>query len=463
MEPGERKKSRIELQVPREVAKLLKTLKSCGLEPYLVGGFVRDSLMGRAGKDVDIALRDFEAAKRCLSEAGYRVLDVGESFRVLKVVLPGLPEPVDVAGFRAETYDMVSRKPVVAPVSTIEEDLGRRDFTINAIAVRVEDVDEDSGVVEGVLVDPYGGLEDLEKGVVRAVGDARVRFLEDPLRMLRAVRFAAKFGFDIDEKTAEAIRELRHELRRVSIERIRDELEKCFTASPSRCFKLLLETGLLEVVLPDLFEVPEEATRHDSRAHHHGETLVEHTYEALANLEKLRGRPSFDEILAVLLHDLAKQVTRVEHGGKVMFPRHDEAAEKWVERILRRLRLPREYIRKIPRAVATHMKVHDIAAKGFRRDMAARWWVWDVDEDPHIAHLAITIAEADVGKPYTELRRLVEEFENTPRALTGIDVVEMPIPVEKRSYVLRKARELQLARGYDKETLKKQARGFVAT
>jgi len=451
----------VRVGVGGEVAGLVWDLLGCGVDAFLVGGFVRDWLLGRESKDVDVVVNDFERAYRCLRERGYDVDEVGAAFRVIKVFLPSLPEPVDVAGFRKETYDYVSRKPIVAPVNSIEEDLGRRDFTINAMAIRVLGVDKDNGVIIGELVDPFRGLEDLRRGVVRCVGDCRVRFLEDPLRMLRALRFAVKTGFELDDSVVEAIRELRDELRRVSIERIRDEVLKCLQYGASRCVELMLSTGLLEIVFPDLFEVEPSRVRHDYRAHHRGETLIEHVLDALRNLERIRGRPTIEEILAVLLHDLGKQVTMVERGGKVMFPRHDEVAKLWVERVLRRLKIPAKSIKRIATAVAAHMKLNNIISQGAPRASLAKWFVWDMGEDLDAAQLAVSIAEADAGRPYPEIRRMLEEFASTPRAVTGLDLIALGVPENLRGYVLKKLREMQLGKNMPREQLLKLAKGIA--
>jgi len=176
---------RVSMQVSAQVERLVRALASVTCV-YLVGGTVRALFTGEEVKDMDLAVEDFDAAVEALRMHGFSVSEEARSFRVVKVFLGD--QVVDVAGFRTETYDMVSRKPVTAPARSMFEDASRRDFTFNAMYARVASVYH--GALELEVEDPFGGLQDLERRVVRAVGDARVRFMEDPLRMLRAVRFA---------------------------------------------------------------------------------------------------------------------------------------------------------------------------------------------------------------------------------------------------------------------------------
>ena len=201
---------RVAMCVSHRVERLLRVLSSA-TNVYLVGGTVRALFTGEEAKDLDLAVADFDTAVEALRMHGFHVSEEARSFRVVKVFLAG--QVVDVAGFRTETYDMVSRKPVTAPARTMLEDASRRDFTFNAMYARVVSVHD--GQVELDVEDPFGGLQDLERHVVRAVGDPHVRFMEDPLRMLRAVRFAVKLGFDVDPGTYTVLREMHGELRRV--------------------------------------------------------------------------------------------------------------------------------------------------------------------------------------------------------------------------------------------------------
>jgi len=406
--------------------------------------------MGKESYDYDVAVKDFDKVVESLKRLGYRVSEEARSFRVVKVFLDS-GRYVDVAGFRSEEYDMVSRKPRVAPAQTIEEDLARRDFTINAMAVEVREVAGNR--VRGVLIDPFGGLEDLERGVVRAVRSPVARFMEDPLRMLRAIRFAVKLGFEIDPETLEAIKTLHGELRRVSAERVREELEKMLLADPATAVKLIYETNVWRTVMPWLGDMA--VTRHDYRAHHRGETVLEHTIEALNNLKRLH-KLTVQNVLAVLLHDAGKPRAVKEANGKIMFVGHAEESAKIAGEWLRSLRYDNRTVHLVTTAVRIHEMIHQ--ARG-NRGALARIWVEEANEDPEVMELAIQVAEADKGERYDDVRQVIEEFMRVPRP-RGYLVLHLP--PEKRGAVLKKLRVIQLRDGItDMEKLKKTLKGIA--
>jgi tRNA nucleotidyltransferase/poly(A) polymerase len=439
----------VELEVEPDVAQLLRDIATVST-PYIVGGSVRDFLMGKENYDYDVAVKDFDKAVEHLKRLGYSVGEEARSFRAVKVFLDS-GRRVDVAGFRSEEYDMVSRKPRVAPAQTIEEDLARRDFTVNAMAVEVREVAGNR--VRGVLIDLFNGLEDLERGVVRAVRNPVARFMEDPLRVLRAIRFAVKLGFEIDPETLEAIKALHGELRRVSAERIREELEKMLLADPATAVKLIYETNVWRTIMPWLGDMA--VTRHDYRAHHRGETVLEHTIEALNNLKKLH-KLTVHNVLAVLLHDAGKPRVAKEVNGKVMFVGHAEESAKIAEEWLRSLRYDNRTIRLVTTAVRIHEMIHQ--ARGNRRALA-RIWVEEANEDPEVMELAIQIAEADKGERYDDVRQTIEEFMKIPRP-RGYLVLHLP--PEKRGAVLKKLRVIQLRDSItDIEKLKKMLKGIA--
>jgi putative nucleotidyltransferase with HDIG domain len=437
------------MRVSSDVARLLETLS--GVTPtYVVGGTMRALFTGEPIKDLDLVVEDFDKAVEALEESGFHVSEEAKSFRVVKVYVGG--DWVDVAGFRTETYDMVSRKPVVAPAKSIEEDVSRRDFTINAIYGKVAGVYGNDVVLE--VVDKFGGLQDIEGRVVRAVGDPRARFMEDPLRMLRALRFAVKLGFSIDPDTYSAIRELHGELRRISRERIRDELIKMLLADPAKAVRLIYDSGVWREVMPFLGAMAE--ARHDYRGHHHGETVLEHTLDTLENHKKLHGL-SETSVLAVLLHDIGKPYTRSEVDGKVMFRGHEDVGAEMAKKWLREMRFPNKTIDLVTKAINLHMKIHELA-KTMSRRAIARFLV-EAGEDRDTVELALEIAEADVGKRYSELREVIDEMLSTPKLITGYDV--MNYPIETRRKILSFAREIQLAqRITDREKLLKMLKGL---
>ncbi|MDT7969495.1 MAG: HDIG domain-containing protein [Vulcanisaeta sp.] len=427
----------LRVQVPIDVARLIHDIAMVE-QTYIVGGFVRDLMLHIENDDIDIAVKNLDSVVQRLKSLGYSLSEEARSFRVIKVMLPGACH-VDVAGFRTETYDLKSRKPVVQPAESIIEDSARRDFTINALSIIVKHVDTSSGAIVGVLIDPHGGLRDLREGVIRAVGNPTVRFLEDPLRMLRALRFAIKLGFRIEEDTWRAIRENVNELRRVSKERIMDELNKMLMASAPRAVQLLFESNLWSVVMP--FLGPMASTFHDHRGHHHGESVLQHTIEALQNHLTLHGsNVSLASILAVLLHDVGKPSTLAVEGNKITFIGHAEKSAELATEWLRSMRYPNNIIRLVVPAVALHMRIHQSLSKS----AFARLWV-DAGEDYDVIMLAITIAESDINARYDQLRKWAVEFKNTPRLISGADVLDLPGPLRARA--LREVRLYQLSSG----------------
>nr|WP_288007752.1 HD domain-containing protein [Thermofilum sp.] len=438
------------MYVSAHVERLFRVLAST-TNVYLVGGTVRALFTGEDVKDMDLVVEDFDAAVESLRHAGFHVSEEARSFRVVKVSVGD--QVVDVAGFRTETYDMVSRKPVVAPARTMLEDASRRDFTFNAMYARVASVGQ--GVLELEVEDPFGGLRDLELHLVRAVGDARVRFMEDPLRMLRVVRFAVKLGFDVDPDTYAALREMHGELRRVSRERVRDELVKALMHDPARTVALLYETGLYHETLLFLGRMAE--VRHDHRGHHHGETVLEHTMEALDRLRRLHGL-TLESVLAVLLHDVGKPGTVRLVDGKVMFPGHEAASAEMAGAWLRAMRFPNRVVHVVRSAVEHHMRVHRLAETMSRRAMARL--LLDLDEDPSLVELTLRVAEADAGTRYTELRAALTDMLSLPRLLSGYDVLSYPERL--RGPLLRLAREVQLTQGVrDRDQMLRLLRGLT--
>jgi putative nucleotidyltransferase with HDIG domain len=402
---------------------------------YIVGGFVRDLIRGTTSNDVDVAVKNLDKVTKHLKDLGYSLSEEAASFRVIKVMRPGARH-VDVAGFRTETYDLRSRKPIVKPADNIIEDSSRRDFTINAMSIIVKSVDTNTGAIVGVLIDPHGGLSDLREGVIRAVGNPTVRFLEDPLRMLRALRFAIKLGFRIEEGTWNAIRDNVEELRRVSKERIMDELNKMLMINAPVAIRLLYESGLWRVVMP--FLGPMTTVRHDNRGHHHGESILEHTVDALSrHLALHANNVSLASVLAVLLHDIGKPSTLRVEGNKIMFIGHAEVSATMAEEWLRTMRYPNNVIRLIAPAVKLHMRIHQSQSKS----AFAKLWI-NANEDYDVVMLAVTIAEADINARYDQLRKWAMEFKNTPRLVNGYDVADLPGALRARA--LREVRLFQL-------------------
>ena len=438
------------LEVKPEIAELLSDIKSV-MDVYITGGTIRSLFTGEKTKDVDMVVRDLDLLVEYLSQK-YQVTQEARSFRVVKVILPS-GYVVDVSGFRSETYDLISRKPVVTPARSIEEDVMRRDFTMNSLYGEV--VEFTGNKVRLRIVDLVGGLYDLQNGIIRATGNPTIRFLEDPLRMLRALRFAVKLGFEISPETFEAITRLTDELRRVSKERIREELDKMFLYNPAEALRLIYISGVYRQVMPFLDGMAE--TYHDYRGHHHGESVLQHTIEDLTRLQQLHPINIYN-VLAVVLHDIGKPYTRKVENGKVMFIGHDKLSSEMAEEWLITMRYPNEIVYTVSGAISLHMKIHELQATLSRKGIARM--IVETRENAKVLELGIQISESDEGRYYNELRSIVVEMLSMPRLVGGEDV--MYLPPDKRTMALRKIREIQLSQGItDRQQLLKLLKGLT--
>ena len=306
-----------ELADSRTVATLADSFAAAGRELALVGGPVRDAFLGRQVNDLDFATdaRPDQILELVtpISDAQW---DVGREFGTIAARING--RTVEITTYRADSYDAASRKPTVQFGDTLDDDLVRRDFTVNAMALRLP---------SRVLVDPWGGLDDLLAQRITTPGAPEVSFGDDPLRMLRAARFTSQLGFTVEENTVRAMRDLAPRLEIVSVERIADELRKLLLCDdPVPGIRLLVETGIAQLVLP---EIPALRLEIDEHAHH--KDVYENSLTVLEqaiDLEKSRGHdPDLVLRLAALLHDIGKPATRkIESGGVVTFHHHDVAA-----------------------------------------------------------------------------------------------------------------------------------------
>jgi tRNA nucleotidyltransferase (CCA-adding enzyme) len=327
--------------VPADIVELCRKLRDAGFEAFVVGGAVRDVLMGRAAQDFDVATsaRPPEVTRVF---GRWRTIPTGEKHGTVTVLLgrggrakesgpPSSDEHVEVTTYRGEGAYSDGRRPdEVSFVRTLEEDLKRRDFTMNAIAY---------DPLADRLVDPFGGQADLLRRLIRAVGDPLERFREDGLRAMRAVRFAAQHGFTLDAATQAAIPQALDVFRKVSAERIRDELIKILCAPrPSVGLTLMEKTGLLGEVIPELLE---GVGMHQNRHHAHdvwGHTLAAVDATPLGSAEG----PSWIVRLAALFHDVAKPRTaapKPDAPGERTFYRHEHVGAEMTDQICRRLKL----------------------------------------------------------------------------------------------------------------------------
>jgi len=331
---------------PRELAEqICATLRRNGHQAYFVGGCVRDLELGRGPADYDVCT---DARPDRVQELFPRSLAVGAKFGVILVV--DEETQVEVATFRSDIGYSDGRHPDrVVYSDTPEEDVRRRDFTINGLLM-------DPTTKE--VLDFVGGRADLRAGTVRAIGDPLLRFKEDKLRMLRAVRFASRFGFEIEPKTMRAAKYLAPRILEVSLERIRDELTKLLTEGAARTgFELLDETALLGVVLPDVARM--KGVEQPPQFHPEGDVWI-HTRMML---EKLQPNCSPTLAWGVLLHDVGKPPTFAPAAGpgtRIRFDGHVDVGARMAEYICRNLRFSNEDIEQIEALVANHLRFKDV-------------------------------------------------------------------------------------------------------
>jgi tRNA nucleotidyltransferase (CCA-adding enzyme) len=323
--------------VPRDVKIILDTLKNNGYESYIVGGSVRDFIMGTSlPKDYDIAT---SALPEEIIRLFQKTIPTGIKHGTITVMMNG--EGYEVTTYRIDGKYMDNRRPeAVTFVSNLKEDLARRDFTINALALNAEDD----------VIDYFGGLEDLEDKIIRAVGEPNKRFQEDALRMLRAIRFAARLEFHIEEKTLEAIKANCHLILNISSERIRDELCKMLVSNNSTiALRLLEETKLLGFILPEL----QKAVGFNQLNPHHDKDIFKHTLAVVENCPL-----EINLRVAALLHDIAKpDCFTIDKNGVGHFYGHDKKGILISQQILRRFKFDNESINKISILVKEHMNV----------------------------------------------------------------------------------------------------------
>ncbi|PJI91087.1 CCA tRNA nucleotidyltransferase [Luteimicrobium subarcticum] len=355
-----------------------EVFRGAGHELALVGGPVRDAFLGRASADLDFATSATPDETLALLAAwGDAHWDIGKEFGTIGAKRfagrrgDADDVVVEVTTYRSDEYDPESRKPVVAFGRTLEGDLSRRDFTVNAMAVRLPDL---------VFVDPHDGLADLAAGVLRTPIAPERSFDDDPLRMMRAARFAAQLGFHVEHSTLEAATQMAQRIEIVSAERVRDELDKLLlSATPRDGLGVLVATGLADHVLPEL-----PALRLEIDEHHRHKDVYEHTLTVLEQAIDLETGPDGavprpDRVLrlAALLHDIGKPATRrFEQGGGVSFHHHEMVGAKLTAKRLRALRYDKETVRAVSRLVELHLRFHGYG-DGTWTDSAVRRYVTD--------------------------------------------------------------------------------------
>lgn len=386
-------------RLPSTALVLGRRFRDAGAELALVGGPVRDLFLGRTSLDLDFTT-DVQPERILEIVSGWAdaTWDVGREFGT--IALRKGEEQIEITTYRADVYRQDSRKPEVRFGSRLEDDLARRDFTVNSMAVTLP---------EGELVDPHGGQVDLADGLLRTPSGPEVSFSDDPLRMMRAARFVSQLGFDVAPDEVRAMEEMTRRLEIVSAERIRDELVKLLLGEHAeRGIDLMVNTGLAELVIPEV-----SALRLEADEHHRHKDVYEHSLTVLRQAAELEGGPD-DAVpgpdlvlrLAALMHDIGKPATRrFEAGGAVSFRHHDVVGSKLARKRLKALRFDNDTIKAVSRLVELHMRFYGYADAGWS-DSAVRRYV--TDAGPLLPRLHL-LTRSDVT---TRNRRKAERLEH---------------------------------------------------
>ncbi|MFF2728342.1 CCA tRNA nucleotidyltransferase [Streptomyces sp. NPDC058008] len=330
----------------------------------LVGGSVRDALLGRLGNDLDFTTDARpEDVLKIVRPWADSVWEVGIAFGTVGAQKNGYQ--IEVTTYRSEAYDRTSRKPEVSYGDSIEDDLVRRDFTVNAMAVALPQKE---------FIDPHGGLDDLAQRVLRTPGTPEASFSDDPLRMLRAARFAAQLDFEVAPDVVKAMTDMAGRIEIVSSERVREELNKLLLSGhPRKGLGLLVDTGLADRVLPEL-----PALRLESDEHHRHKDVYEHSLTVLEQAIDLEeDGPDLVLRLAALLHDIGKPKTRrFEKDGRVSFHHHEVVGAKMVRKRMAELKYSNDMVKDVSKLVELHLRFHGYG-DGEWTDSAVRRYVRD--------------------------------------------------------------------------------------
>jgi len=408
--PAERSLRAVQARAVQELMRLSPVVDELGArftaageQIALVGGPVRDAMLGRLHNDIDFTTSARpETTERLVSGWADATWDMGRSFGTIGARKGEWQ--IEITTYRSDAYSADSRKPAVAYGDSLAGDLGRRDFTVNAMAVTLPDQR---------FEDHYGGLEDLARGVLRTPGTPEQSFSDDPLRMMRAARFAAQLGFDVDPAVVAAMGDMAARIDIVSAERVRDELVKLLLAPyPRRGLTLLVETGLAERVLPEL---PALALERDE--HHRHKDVYEHTLTVLEQSIDLEhrlpgGGPDFVSRFAALMHDVGKPRTRRFQGdGTVTFHHHDVVGAKLTRKRMKALRFANDTVDDVATLVELHLRFHGYGS-GEWTDSAVRRYVRDAGDQLERLHV-LTRADCTTRnkRKADRLRRAYDDLE----------------------------------------------------
>lgn len=360
----------VDFQVDPVVLELGQRFVDAGHELSLVGGPVRDLFLGRTSPDLDFttdATPDQTVA--LIKKWADNFWEIGRAFGTIGMRKAGFQ--IEITTYRAEAYDPESRKPVVAFGSSLTDDLLRRDFTINAMALRLPSME---------LIDPFGGVRDLHASVLATPGAPEASFSDDPLRMMRAARFASQLGVAVHDDVRVAMTQMAERISIISSERVRDELVKLICGRHPRVgVDLLVDTGLAEFVLPEV-----SALRLESDEHHRHKDVYQHSLQVLEQAASLETDddgavpgPDFVLRFAALMHDVGKPATRrFEPGGAVSFRHHDMVGAKLTAKRMKTLRFDNDTIKAVARLVELHMRFYGYGEAGWT-DSAVRRYITD--------------------------------------------------------------------------------------
>ena len=406
---------------------IVRALRRAGFEAVFAGGCFRYILLGETSSDIDIATN---APPRIIEALFEKTVPVGKAFGVMLVIIDG--GKFEVATFRKDDKYLDGRHPETVSFATMEEDALRRDFTINGIFF---------DPLEKKIIDFVGGGKDIEGNLIRAIGDPERRFADDKLRMMRAVRFAARFGFKIDEGTFSAIKSHAGEIKEIPVERVAEEFVKILRAgNPRKYFNLLFETRLIDFVLPEVKAL--KGLNQPEEFHPEGDVL-EHTIQVLENIYP----GASDELLmGALLHDIGKPAT-FKTAERIRFDGHDRKGVEIAQVLLKRLRFSGDFIDRVLSLIGSHMRfmhVKDMKLSTFKRFISIPFF------DEHIAlHRADCLAchKSLDNLEFVQQKRdaLPPETIRPAPLITGKDLIEMgltPGPVFKE--ILSAVEERQL-------------------
>lgn len=386
-----------------------KAASKLGVDAYIIGGFVRDLILKRGSKDIDVVSvgSGIELAEMVAGELGPDVqVNIFKTFGTAQIRQGDLE--IEFVGARKESYTRESRKPAVED-GTLQDDQNRRDFTINAMGISLNKKQY------GELVDPFDGIGDLKRKLIRTPLEPGITFSDDPLRMMRAIRFASQLNFDIEPSTFEAIIEMKDRIKIVSAERIADELNKIILSpTPSYGFKLLYHAGLLEIIFPEMVELQGVETK-DGKGH---KDNFYHTLQVLDNVCQ-----SSDDLWlrwAAILHDIAKPATK-KFDKKVgwSFHNHEEIGARMVPVIFRRMKLPlNEKMKFVKKLVRLHLRPI-VLSKEEITDAAMRRLLVEAGED---IEALMKLCRADItSKNPDKVKRFLHNFDIVEQKLKDLE------------------------------------------